>query len=397
MKTRKNPSNILTPSFAFTYVGLIGLVIFLLLRPSFDFNANARFHISAEDAQERLYRLNQRLGLEADSLTMEYMATRFQDTALFNLLEAQASAPLRPRQLNGAHVPINGWEVIAGEKSSATSFLLNQDDVFRNYGVSRATLDNRGRIISFEHQTGREDGFVSAKNELSYVYLQDLIQEVFEYDVSAFYPLAQPPGIEAELPPSTRRFEMSGQQPRPVTIAPELPDSAGTFIMRRHSSVAGGPVRLELDYEIITQNGQAGTRINAFHAHFIELSPAADEPGSAEAEAEAEAESAAQDTTILNLSIRIVGILLLALIVFGTAIRQIFLGRMEWKRSLFIFVSFTIALWLIRITFFYPTFYQFISTGIVAFDFIQQFLISGLVGLYGAFAYIAWESLAREF
>lgn len=401
MKTRKNASNILTPSFAFTYIGVIGLVIFLLLRPSFDFNAGARFDISAEHAQQRMLLLNKTLGIETDSTRLKYMAVRFQNTGLLDSLQQQAPVPLRPRQLNRAHIPITGWDVIAGKKTAATSFLLDQDNLFRSFGVSRAKIDNRGRVISFMQKGPEQHSFMPLSGPIRLETLEDIIQDVFGYDVSAFHRIEaySEQDTAAHLPPLPFSEETPGRGSRPLSsdlLPLSPPDSSGTLVLNRLSSVAEGPGRLELHYETVMQDGRQGLSITSFEARFLSPTPADSDETEAGISSEASV-SATQDSAILNLSIQVIGILLLALIVFGTAIRQIFLGRMEWKRSLFIFVSFTLVLWLLRVTFFYPTFYQFVSTTIVSFDLIQQFFISGLLGLYGAFAYIAWESLAREF
>jgi serine phosphatase RsbU (regulator of sigma subunit) len=399
VKTRKNASNILTPSFAFTYIGVIGLVIFLLLRPSFDFNADARFQLSADDAEQRLLQLNKELGIETDTTRLKYMAVRFQDTALLDSLQEQASVPLRPRQLNRAHVPITGWDVIAGQKTAATSFMLDEDDVFRNHGLSRAKLDNRGRVIAFRYKGPQDDLFIPLAGELRHETLENLIQRVFEYDVDTFYHISAEAENNAFNLPPAHREATSANQPRRISGEPSPlspPDSTGTLVLARLSSASQGPERLELKYEILEKDGQTGLRIHSFDARFLSKPVAENTEGETEV-AGSESDNSAQDIAIMNLSIRIIGILLLALIVFSTAIRQIFLGRMEWKRSLFIFVSFTLVLWLLRITYLYPTFYQFITTTIVSLDLIQQFFISGLLGLYGAFAYIAWESLARDF
>lgn len=395
MKTRKNASNILTPSFAFTYIGLIGLIIFLLLRPSFDFNAGARLDFSPKDAERRLEAINTALGIETDRRNLKYMAVRFQDTALLDSLQQQAAAQLRPRQLNRAYIPITGWDVVAGRQSSGGTFLLNADNVFTNHGVSRTRLDNRGRVISYR---SREAGFIPLQNGLRHETFEELIQESFGYDVDAFYAAEDTARIAAFPEPYLYLPQnIEAADPSPGRLAHPAPaDSAGKFLLFRLPAATEGPERLELQYKTIQQGDSVGLRIESFDARFIPHS-APDSP-TEESNIAREAETdTAQNTAIINLSIQVIGILLLAIVVFGTAIRQIFLGRMEWKRSLFIFVSFTLALWLLRVTFFYPTFYQFLTSTIVSFDLLQQFFVSGLVGLYGAFAYIAWESLARDF
>lgn len=391
MKTRKKAPNILTPSFAFTYVGLIGLVIFLLLRPSFDLNADARLNLSPKAAEERLFQLNQEIGIGGDTVELEYMALRFQDIDLFGSLQEQAPAPLRPRQLNRANVPISGWNVFSGQSTSASAFIFDDATFFQNYGVSRAELDNQGTIISFHSHNERGQGFIPITGVFSYETLYSIIENIFGHRTDSYFRAGEEAGLSREMAavlPSDIELHEDELQPIPENLQP---DSAGVLRLEQFASFGEDAVRLELGYDVVEQDGKAGIHVNFFHARFLNDPEAGTDASSADTEANSN-----EEITIIGLSIQIAGAIFLALLVFGTAIRQIFLGRMEWKRSLFIFVSFTLAQWLVRITFFYPTYYQFIPDSIVSFDLIQQFFISGLVGLYGAFAYIAWESLARE-
>ncbi|GAB5409748.1 MAG: hypothetical protein BalsKO_21130 [Balneolaceae bacterium] len=88
--------------------------------------------------------------------------------------------------------------------------------------------------------------------------------------------------------------------------------------------------------------------------------------------------------------------ILLALLVIAVGIRNIFKGKVEWRRSLVMFILISLVFFGWRVIF-YTDIYGELLNGNGIFVIILNNLLFGLIiGLYAAMAYIGWEAFARS-
>lgn len=356
MKSFK-PANIIhKPGFQFTYFGVFGIIVFLLLRTSFDFNAGARINSSGPEATQLLHAINAQLGFESDSLNSVHH--RFQNALLYKKIQQESQGGTTPFQLNRSNVPINGWQVVIGGTLPEPDFIQGSTHLFNRIGYTKANISDQGRIISFESSAERNLTFVEGTPDTE--TLSRVIEEVFRYDLPNYRPTAD---FNADTPAPDITTERS-QSVEFIKLAVSAP----------------GPASISLSYSEIKQDETNGFAIDSFEVSYV----------SGNSDAKATPFASAGNTVLLFV------LSIIMIVILGTAVRQIFRGRMEWKRSLLIFGSVTIAQYIWQLLFLFPTYYSFYEGDTVFADMLQQFLIAGFYGIYASFAYVAWESLARE-
>ena len=356
MKSFK-PANIIhKPGFQFTYFGVFGIIVFLLLRTSFDFNAGARINNTGQEAEALIHAVNTQLGFESDSLNAVHH--RFQDAALYNQIRQESQGNTTPFQLNRNNVPINGWQVVIGGTFTEPDFIQGLTHLFNRIGYTKAEISDQGRILSYQSNSDRNHTFVEGSPDRD--NLSRVIEEVFRYDLINYRLAAD---FDDLSPPS------------------DFPNGDTQSIEFTKIAVsAPGPATITLSYSERERGETAGFSIDSFEVSYVS----------------SEAEVAATPYAVAGNTILLIVISIIMIIILGTAIRQIFRGRMEWKRSLFIFGSVTIAQYVWQLLFLFPTYYSFYESDIIFVDALQQLLIAGFYGVYASFAYVAWESLARE-
>ncbi|MCC5934101.1 MAG: SpoIIE family protein phosphatase [Balneolales bacterium] len=342
-----NPARIIDrPGLQFSYLGVIGIVVFLLLRSSFDFYMGISEALNKQEAAETALTTAARLGLQTD--TVSVLALRFHEPALFRQLQHELPGTPSPQQVNRSDLPISGWDIGAGRKIEEPGLIAGPDNLFSQSGLFRIRLSNQGNIISFE--TGN-DAQVVIGGRPDAPGLISLADSVFGYNLSNYL------FTEEEK-------DREGRQ---------------RFTFERGFAGLGGPHKVTFNVSFPADNTEHFL-LKQFSASFTAEKPVP-LPGFGQFW---------QSTSIM------LSVVFFALLILATSVRQIFRGRMEWKRSLFIFGSVTFAQYLWQVLYLTGTFYAFFDVSIIAIDQLSQLISASLYGLYAAFAYVAWESLARE-
>jgi serine phosphatase RsbU (regulator of sigma subunit) len=88
--------------------------------------------------------------------------------------------------------------------------------------------------------------------------------------------------------------------------------------------------------------------------------------------------------------------IVLSILVFTVGLRNIFLGKVEWRRALFILFVLMLGYLGWRSIFYWSVYGDFIGTTAAIQINLNNLLTSLLVGFYGAMAYISWEAFARS-
>ncbi len=370
MSPQRKESQILKPSFIFSYVGLLGCIIYILLRPSFDFHSAAPIYESSVNVSERASSIASRVDLPVDSLVS--MTQRYSDSRLFENLTAEdaSRAGTTPHVFNRVGMPLNGWDVLFAEKYQQAAGLMDAEATFQSIGHAMFRFDNEGRVSLARFHPDRSTAGYSGDDLLGFSH--ELVFDKFGYNPLSYRQTKpQMPLIESEL--------MSGEPPS--VILEETPERV---VFSRVNQTVPGPDSLVIRFrplDVSDSEHQFNVEILGFRAHNLEDRPAESASGF--------------EISSSQISFLITAMLML-LLVFGMSIRQIFRGRIEWKRFTILVFLFTIIGWLWLVLFYYPTYYQLFSDGVVIFDLFQQLMIALFMALYSGLAYVAWESLARE-
>jgi serine phosphatase RsbU (regulator of sigma subunit) len=213
----------------------------------------------------------------------------------------------------------------------------------------------------------------------------NLVGYTFGYDLSQ-YSLS-----DTDTPDST--FVIFEERNQRVTM--DNSDLAESLNINwvRNEGVTGTPAELSLNLkpvvrEINNEDGfrtEFGYSISSFKAMDIY------EPE------DLEASSVSQSDNDLTLTIGFfVAVFLLAVLIFSIGIRNIFKGKVEWRRALLMFIAIATATYGWRAIFFMDSYNPFLSNAGMLGGTFNNLLIGVVLGLYAAMAYISWEALARS-
>jgi len=367
---------IVTPAFIFSYVGVLGYVIFFLLRPSIDLTSGTSVSHTASDALNIIHQLNSTLGF--DSRDLAGMAFRINDSALWNSLNEERSGRATPSNLNRNQVPLNSWRITIGEKYKEAAILIGDSKVFTDVGIVQARLSDTNQILSVNTKSGASPLFF--ETDLNINDFNHLISEIFGYSLSNYVWADESDFVELASPESLQRSE-----DQDVIFLPE----DGVYTLNRVSPTIPGPRSISLHYSSGVQASEnedviKGIIINRFSTTFVDeayITPVNGE---------------LSGRIVFSAISLIATLIIIGIIVLVTGLRQIFRGRVEWKRGITIFLLITIAHFLWTFFFYTDNLYNFISTSIIYLDMVQQLFVAMLFGLFAFLAYISWESLARD-
>lgn len=343
-----NPAQIINrPGLQFSYLGVFGIVVFLLLRHSFDFHLGISNAITKQEAKTTALQAASALSMEMSDLNL--LSLRFTDPALHRQLQQELPGNPSPQQLNRSDIPISGWEVLGGREIEELGLFTGAENLFVRTGVFRAKITNAGRMVNFE---SGQNGEIILGFPPDQANLAELTERAFGHTVEGF-----------------------------VFSADTGSGNITTHTFTRDTPGFGAPQRISYRIqELNANNAEPQFRLLQFSAQFSTNEP----------DPLPEPSVFWQTTSVLLL------VVLFGLLILITSIRQVFRGRMEWKRALFIFGSVTLVQYLWHVLYLAGSYYAFFNTSLIGFDQLSQLINASIFGLYAASAYVAWESLARE-
>lgn len=365
--------SVLHPNFrsvyTLLYVGALGVLLFILLRPAIDFHASAPIHVSKTEAEAHFNDVLTMLDVRSDSLIV--MGTRVQRSQFYRQLSdsLRPTTRINPSSLNRAGVPLSGWKVLAGMEITDNTPVTNLNLYLASDMDIRIDFDDQLRIrtliIQDEYST-----FISG-DSLD-VLMNRILREVLGYDPS-YYALDTP---SPELITSTEVASAS------------LPASEHTIRWNRVSAYSRGPLTIELDLRpaiktietdssTVVEQGVDLRGVKTMY-HASEESPTA--PAGAASE----------------IIFFFASVLIVAVTVLVSGFAQIFRGQVIWRRGLVILAMLFVSLISWRYVTFENTFYGFFSDWLIGLDLIGQVIYYVILSFFGALSYMTWESLSRK-
>lgn len=358
--------------------GLIGVITFIVLRPYVDMNANGAIQKDAASVESEISIVAEQLGFSMDTLGM---ATLYQQHGGYlQDLRDSVNADLRPSDMNDRNGHIQSWVSVIGQKGGMNGMIITADGAFNTFGQVRFRTSNQGKIIRFEESEIRSNP-TFVQGESAEIVAQKVVSDFLNYPLENYTPNKVEQAIDSEF----------------VTQSIETSDSTYNLIEAPEYSVtwtklasAEGPEYLSLSLRQKTQeveeNGEIVTRFGYELTNFsakYEIEP--DNLGSVE-----------QNQFNLFAYFFIGSLIVLAILVITVGMRNIFLGKVEWRRALIILFLLMLGYLGWRSIFYLSVYADFIDTTAAIQINLNNLLTSLLVGFYGAMAYISWEAFARS-
>lgn len=362
--------------------GLIGILLYFFLRPEIDYNGNGAISESATDIEEKLEDITSKLGFSVDSLAM---GTFFQQHSHYmELLKDSLGEEITPGKMNEGKAHTQSWVSIIGKKDQLNGVFTSNHGLFEDTGILKFVTNNQGKVIRIvEHEENPNPSFIQA----------DSIEAAADQIVGDIlgYPLENYMLVGSALDTGSE-FGNEGRD-TVTTFQTDIDESKTeiTFNWVRKPGVMEGPQTLALSLDILVKEFISDTDFSTRFGYVVRSFVAKNDLEPEELNSGLPTQVSVFDFVLIACA------LILAIMVFIIGVRNIFNGKVEWRRALVIFVCITLATWGWRSIYFWSTLDEFLNTP-GFFSAVLNSLLWGLIlGLYAALAYISWEAFARTY
>ncbi|MEX0845110.1 MAG: SpoIIE family protein phosphatase [Balneolaceae bacterium] len=369
-------------SYILLFCGIAGIVCYYLLRPEIDFYASGPISESRDNTEQHLSVIAPMLGFSTDSLAI--MTVRRQHHQYLKTLQDSLGEDVNPAKLNKNGYHIQSWETVIGTPKQSNGVFGTIDQLFSDTGRLKVHSSNSGKVIRINtHPENPNPTFLQGDSLLAIA--SGLVGGILEYDLN-YYELTENNFSEV----SNSNNEGQNEQ----QILNRRTDSESVEIVWKTKNPSLQiPDKLTLNLipvvrEINNADGfqtEFGFRIESFSA-LDEFEPINLNATSKEHESE----------NLWFSYILFTALFVLAISIFTIGIRNIFKGKAEWRRALFIFFTIALGIYGWRTIFFMYSYNPFLSSAGMFGGVINNLLFALIVGLYAALAYISWEALARS-
>tara|TARA_R100000908_G_C3757026_1_gene151899 strand:+ start:10298 stop:12775 length:2478 start_codon:yes stop_codon:yes gene_type:complete len=353
------------------------------LRPHIDFYASGPIQKSKANTENYISELAPELGFTTDSLAMLTMFKQHQSYAKTLLDTMPESSTIADLNKNDFH--IQSWQVVLGLPGKSNQMLTSSGQYFDASGRLMLHLSNEGRIIRMKgHSSHPNPTFLQGDSLLSIAH--HLVDSLLGYDLDSytFMNRSLRGGVNTESGDSEAMIPS-------VTEAENFSDLE--LIWNRKADATATPKEIRLTLKPVVRETNSGGVFRTEFGFSIHSFAALGEYEPLE-RSTALAEAEMQD---LSFSYLLFGSLfVLAIFIFSIGIRNIFKGKVEWRRALFIFVVIALGMYGWRAIFYMNSFNPFLSNAGLFSVTINNLLFVLMVGLYASLAYISWEALARS-
>lgn len=358
--------------------GLAGIILFFLLRPNIDFFASGAISESKREVEQKIRRLAPELGFSTDTLAI--MSMRRQHLNYYNILSDTVQNEANPARFNKAGLHLQSWESVIGRPHKSNGAFASLDGLFEDVGLLKFNVSNAGRIIRINSSPERNNPiFIRGDSLLSLA--SNVVQNILTYNLADYELRQDVLNSESNL--------ANEAQNTPRDVSSSSPGESLRIQWERKPGVTNTPENLIIELapvvrEIDDERGfrtEFGFSITSFKA------TNAYEPDDL-------VSNASEDIMFSYMFFSV--ILILAILIFSVGTRNIFKGKVEWRRALAIFVLIFLGVYGWRAIFFINSFDPFLNNSGVFIGTVNNLLFGLIVGLYASLAYISWEALARS-
>ncbi|MEQ9263756.1 MAG: PP2C family protein-serine/threonine phosphatase [Balneolaceae bacterium] len=367
-------------SYILLALGIIGLSAFFFLRQAIDYNASGALSDTRTQVEHEYKDLARQLGFSMDSLSV---ATTFQQHfRYFDQLNDSLVNKISPSELNerGAHT--RSWASIIGREKSYSSPFISSQGVFDAVGTLSLRTSNSGKLIRLNSNPDLPNPTFVQGDSIEAAAAK-VVGDILGYNLDDYI-------LTEEKLVDTLLVANEGQLAS--TLLEEENDSESTEISiswQRRPGATLGPQTLSISLTPVVRDFETSTGFSTRFGYSINNF-------SAKNDREPEELSIASQNSIDVLQITLfASALVLTILIFVVGIRNVFKGKVEWRRAMFIFVSITLVIFGWRLIYFWSTYASFFDGTGVFVNILNTLLFALVVGLYGAMSYISWEAFAR--
>ncbi|MCR9133936.1 MAG: serine/threonine-protein phosphatase [bacterium] len=361
------------------FAGIIGVAVFALLRSSIDMNAGGPIEKDVDEMRAEYKMLSQQLGFSLDSLALSVMYE--QHARYLNELKDSVNSDLTPADLNENGGHIQSWVGIIGAPEGMSAIVITPSSAYEVMGKVRFRTSNAGKVIRFD---AKEDEYnpTFIQGSSAQEVAASIAGEMFGYDLEEYSMddlSLVAPNLEIEV--------STGNTIQTEDEDVEAPEFQYSW---KSKTGTGGPdllnIVLRQKVREIEENGELRTQ---FGYELVDFT--------ARYELEPESLTTNEPESLTTFAIVFIGaVIILSILIFTVGTRNIFKGKVEWRRALLILISITLGYIGWRTLYYYSAYGEFMSST-ASLQINLNNLISGLlVGVYGAMAYISWEAFARS-
>jgi len=346
--------------YIIVYLGVLGAVLFLLLRPSIDFNIHSPIELNKNQVEAIGFEKLTNLGM--DTAGVRAMPRRYQRVGLYKE-KTDPESGLRltnPIEIRSSGVPLSGWSVMIGK--------------------AILSFDTQGRVRTFRGNPQFNDSYVSG---VDLIEASSSVIELFGYDPQRYV-------LNDTIPIVSMQRDFYNPE---SNIKSDEDDRSRTLTWKAASERGTGPIELSLTYKpqirtltnpndsITVGNIENGIQIVRFYASYHKLD---------------NTEAAESDVSSIEIIFSVITVAVFVLLVIVTGIRQLFRGEVIWARALTLFSITAIGYISYRILVLQNLYYRILADSMVMIDILLYVFVSIIGAALIALSYLAWEGIARK-
>ncbi|MEX0721333.1 MAG: PP2C family protein-serine/threonine phosphatase [Balneolaceae bacterium] len=325
--------------------------------------------------------MSSELGFSADSLPM--MTVHTQNSGYIDQLRDSLNKKISLAELNENGTHIHTWKTVIGRNVNRQEIITGSGQLFETVGKLKIQFSNDGQLIRIQsHPENLNPTFI--KGDSLQAIAEKLAGSTFGYNLGNYEMVADPFSDSAF---SLQEVQSAGG------VLNERENQSLEISWKRKAGVSKGPKNLLLRLEPVVREFDNEDGFRTEFGFSIHSFVAKDEY---EPEDLGLTESTDQDEIAWFYYTYFISLFILAVFIFSVGIRNIFKGKVEWKRALFMFGFITVALFCWRTIYFIYTYNPFLGNAAYFGMVVNNLLFAVIIGLYAALAYISWEALARS-
>lgn len=367
-------------SYILILLGIIGFSAFIFLRPHTDFYAGAPISESRDQVEAKVDVISEALGFSMDSL--EIYTARKQHGRYFTDLQDTLGKEFTPYELNQRDRHLQSWISVIGKKGAVSETIINPNSLFEAYGRFKMRFSNEGKVIRLNsNEFAPNPTFIRGNSPIEIA--ERVVGNVLGYDLSMYE--------FQDAEDDTSAIEQEDINSEVSTIGNEPTLTSGLqFDWIRKGDDAKFPASLSINLESLikeyddgeTFRTEFGYKVNSFVAK-NEFEPVQlDQTGT----------PGANTFTFVFFGALVV----IVIFTFIIGIKNIFKGKVEWQRALFMFASVGLGIYGWQALFAMSSLIPFYDNTILLGTAINNLVFGIAIGLYMALGYVAWEALARS-
>lgn len=352
-----------------------------MLRADIEFYASGPISESKEQVEEKLGQLAQQLGFATDSLAM--MSIRRQHLSYAKTLQDTIEEAPSPSKLNEQSFHIQSWETVIGSSKKSNGVFATLDQLFSETGRLKIHTANSGKVIRINsHNEHPNPTFIQGDSLFNIA--EQIVEDILGYDLG-LYELE-----EGNYDDSITAVDEGQNQRRELSNGRDSESLEITWNAK--ADTVRTPEKLILRLQPIVREFNNDSGFSTQFGFTIESFAALDsyEPETLSAGATDNSDD------LLFSYILFSALFLLIIMIFAVGLRNVFKGKVEWRRALVIFIAVSAGVYGWRAIYFIYSYQPFLSNAGIFAGTINNLVFGLVVGLYAALAYISWEALARS-